>query len=319
MGSLDERGIVAAVEIAVYVPLAFLSICLLVKYGFKREGWLYLLILSIIRIAGGVTHIIAENQAHPSTTLEIMVNVFETSGLSPLLVATVGFLSTVKQNAFPDGHPLHRAFRILGLLSSVALALSIAGGVKIGQNTASDDVSAINSGNNLRHIGVILFAVQFGLTVLATFFVWGHIQQVMKHRRTLLKAVTFSLPFLGVRVLYSILSAYAPLGIPGVTSGSPSLAKFNSTRGSFAIWLVMSPVMEFIVIVIYVTVGLAVPLQDDYSVGANGEAAEDTTHLYATAYAPNTASDLSASSVYVSKPYDDSSAYAPHPAYPQGA
>ena len=44
---LDSRGIVSVVEIVVYIPLLLLSVKLLAKYGFKREGWLYLLILSI--------------------------------------------------------------------------------------------------------------------------------------------------------------------------------------------------------------------------------------------------------------------------------
>lgn len=72
----------------------------------------------------------------------------------------------------------------MGLLSSVALLLTIIGGVQIGDNTSGDDVSKINSGNNLRHIGVILFAVQFALTVLVTFFMWSKIRLIMKHRRT---------------------------------------------------------------------------------------------------------------------------------------
>ena len=52
MVHLDSRGIVSVVEIVVYVPLALLSLCLLVKYGFKREGWLYLLLLSISQASG---------------------------------------------------------------------------------------------------------------------------------------------------------------------------------------------------------------------------------------------------------------------------
>lgn len=47
MTQLNNRGIVAIVEIVVYIPLALLSVSLLIKYGFKREGWVYLLILSI--------------------------------------------------------------------------------------------------------------------------------------------------------------------------------------------------------------------------------------------------------------------------------
>lgn len=134
-----------------------------------------------------------------------------------------------------------------------------------------------------------------------------------------MKAITLSLPFLGVRVLYTVLSAYSPLGIPGVTSGSPSLTKFNITRGDFGIWLIMSPIMELIVIVIYVTVGLATPLQNDYFVGSGSESLEDATRLYPSAYAPNPGHVRSASSVSVAKPYTAGSAYAPRPGDAYGA
>lgn len=318
MAHLDDRGIVAVIEIVVYVPLALLSIGLLFKYGFKREGWLYLLILAIVRIAGGVTHILAANQANPSATLETVVNILEMTGLSPLLIATVGFLTTVKQRAFEDGHPLNKILRLLGILSTVALVLTITGGVKIGSNaTPNGDVSQINSGNNFRHIGVILFAIQFVCTVLVTFFVWAHYHLILRYRRILLKAITLSLPFLAVRVLYSVLSAYAPLGIPGVTSGSPSLANFNSTRGSFTIWVVMSPIMEFVVIVIYVSVGLATPLHNDYAVGSRGEHVEEARRLYPGTYTPNI--DGTPNPDQVAKPYGNHSAFAPHPAYSRGA
>lgn len=85
-----------------------------------------------------------------------------------------------------------------------------------------------------------------------------------------------------MRVLYSVLSAYAPLGIPGVTSGSPSLAKFNSSHGDFGIWLVMSVIMEFIVEAIYVTAGLFTPLQNDFI--EQRPASQEA--LYLSAYAP---------------------------------
>lgn len=108
---LDARGIVDIVEIIVYIPLVALCIKLLSKFGFKREGWIFLLLLAIsmriifaggkransrpVRIAGGITGAIAEQQSKPSTTLEIVAVVLQTAGISPLLTASLGFLGTV--------------------------------------------------------------------------------------------------------------------------------------------------------------------------------------------------------------------------------
>lgn len=44
---LDARGITSVMELIIYLPLLPLSGYLILKHGFKREGWLYLLLLSI--------------------------------------------------------------------------------------------------------------------------------------------------------------------------------------------------------------------------------------------------------------------------------
>ena len=74
--------------------------------------------------------------------------------------------------------------RLLGLVATIGLVLTVIGGQKIGQNTSNGNTSEVNSGNTFRHIGVILLAVQFVLNVLVTFYMWGHIHMIMKHRRT---------------------------------------------------------------------------------------------------------------------------------------
>lgn len=84
------------------------------------------------------------------------------------------------------------------------------------------------------------------------------------------------MPFLLVRIIYTICSAWAPTGIPGVDSGYASLSAFKSTTGNVAVYLIMSVIMEFIVILIYVSVGLATPLQKDYASAGWGEDAEAT-------------------------------------------
>ncbi|PCH33290.1 hypothetical protein WOLCODRAFT_135031 [Wolfiporia cocos MD-104 SS10] len=202
----------------------------------------------------------------------------EASGVSPLLLATLGFLRTVCQHSLEDEPLIARGLRLMGLLGTVALALAVAGGVIEGEATKE---SSLTSGQNLRHIGVILFVVLLGLIILVHVFCWMNSGRILKHRRTLLAGISVALPFLVVRVAYTVLSAYAPLTrsiaadgqVTSITSDSP-LTKFNSTTGPWIIYLLMSVVPEFIAVVIYVIVGTKIPLQDDtdYSRGAMSEA-----------------------------------------------
>lgn len=111
---LDARGDISAAELAVYVPLLFISIVLVARHGFSR-GWIYLLLLAIstsylseplylypdvlteieVRIIGASTHIASELSTTPNTNLHIIYGIMESSGISPLLLSSLGFLGTV--------------------------------------------------------------------------------------------------------------------------------------------------------------------------------------------------------------------------------
>lgn len=48
MVKLDQRGDIAIGEIVVYIPIALISIALLIRHGFSRRGgWIYLVLLAI--------------------------------------------------------------------------------------------------------------------------------------------------------------------------------------------------------------------------------------------------------------------------------
>lgn len=281
MVHLDRRGDISIAEIVVYVPVLIVSVMLVLRHGFtRRAGWIFLCILSIIRIVGGITHIVSE-QNPSNVTLQIVFATLEGAGVSPLLLATLGFLQTVCQGSLDD-HPLMtRGLRLMGLLGIVALALTIAGGVKAGTATTEANM---NSGTNLRHIGVILFAVLFGLVFLMHLFCWSNRERLMRYRRTLLAGISGALPFLAVRVAYTVLSAFAPatrsISPSGqstlVTSSSP-LVKFNSTQGSWVVYLCMSVLPEFLTVLVYLVVGTRIPLQQDtdYARGLQTDAWED--------------------------------------------
>ena len=69
---------------------------------------------------------------------------------------------------------------MLGLLSTVALALSVAGGIVVGNAKTMVDV---NRGTSLRHVGVILFVVLFVLIFFVHVFYWSNKESIMKYRQ----------------------------------------------------------------------------------------------------------------------------------------
>ncbi|CAL1696173.1 unnamed protein product [Somion occarium] len=255
---LDARGIIAIVEIVLYVPILATSAFLTLRHGLARtSGWIFLVILSIIRIVGGSIHLASEVGDPNNITLKIVFSILEGAGLSPLLLATIGFLVTVAQHAFEPS--VTRALHLFGMLSGTSLALTIVGGTKIAN--ADGDESKLNSGATLRHVGAILFLVLYILLFFVHGFYWTQKHKIMKYRRKLLAGVSTALPFLGVRVLYSVLSAFSPV-LPNSAGG---LSKFNSSTGAWEIYFFMGIVAEFIVVSVYTFVGIRTPLQEDYS------------------------------------------------------
>lgn len=50
---------------------------------------------SSVRVIGAVTHIYAEEHTSASNTVHIVYSIMESTGISPLLLAALGFLGTV--------------------------------------------------------------------------------------------------------------------------------------------------------------------------------------------------------------------------------
>ncbi|KAG2045336.1 hypothetical protein BDR03DRAFT_848884 [Suillus americanus] len=258
--ALDSHGVLAAVTIAMYVPFLLISIKIVSKYGIARgDGWILLLVFCIIRVLGGALLVAAEEVTPVNTSLYIGGYALEASGLSPLLLCTLGLFQT------PDGFPRYqRIFRLLQLLGTIALILVIVG---ISDETGSDPSS---SGNTMRRAGVILFAVLYIILVGICIHLWTKARFVLRYRKQLLKAISIANPFLAVRTLYSILSTFSSSSF-SITSTSTTqantgdLAKFNISTGEWQIYLVMDMLMEYAIVIIYSVAALVLPLNEDYN------------------------------------------------------
>jgi hypothetical protein len=112
MPTLDTRGMMAAAQIAFYVPIAIISILLVFRYVFRRDaGWLFLFIFSasksdeicihaydkltcllLARIAEGALTVAGEMAKIPNATLLNVAHIIDYVGVSALLLSLLGFI-----------------------------------------------------------------------------------------------------------------------------------------------------------------------------------------------------------------------------------
>ena len=81
----------------------------------------------------------------------------------------------------------------------------------------------------------------------------------------MLLGISLALPFLGARVLYAVLSGYAPATLPGTPPATGDLSRFNNQTGSWGIYLFMSVLAEYMSVSIYMVFGIITPLSRDYA------------------------------------------------------
>jgi hypothetical protein len=122
--------------------------------------------------------------------------------------------------------------------AAVALILCIVGATSA--NTPADIDSEITV-----HIGVILFAVVFGALVLLEGGAILGRRMTGRGEDALLFSVAVALPFLAVRVLYSIFAAFS------------HDQQFNPATGSETVALFMEVLEEMAVVLIYICAGLS--------------------------------------------------------------
>jgi len=221
-----------------------------------------------VRIIGGALLVAAELIVPAVTGLYIGGYALEASGLSPLLLSTLGLIEIITEG--PNKEQQHtRHYRILHIVGMLALILTIIGLT----NTSS---SSQSTANTERRVGVIIFAAIYVVLVALTVLQWGRRHRLMKYRRQLLVAVSVALPFLAVRTLYSVLSTFSSSSFPTTTGSTTTdsnsaLAKFNMFTGEWQIYVVMEVIMEYAVVVIYTFAGTVLHLDQDYKLQETDE------------------------------------------------
>ncbi|KAI9744142.1 MAG: hypothetical protein M1818_002294 [Claussenomyces sp. TS43310] len=224
---LSAAGQLSAAQLGIYLLLVFPASYALYKH--ERHGalgWSFLVAFCILRIVGAALQISDEKKHSAKITVQIVSGV----GLSPLILAVIGIL--YEANHYLRG-PKQFLLRfpvtiVLHLIVAAALALVILGYQSHQEN-----------GQVLACAGYMIFAVLWVITLALVAFSWRQRHCSCKSKMLLMAVIT-SLPFLGVRILFSCIAA------------------FDSTAftGSIAYKIVLAVLMELSIVITLVESGI---------------------------------------------------------------
>jgi len=245
MSGLDSRGGLAVADLIFYIPTLPLALYICVKHGFGRtSGFLFLVILALIRIIGSLMEIALETST-PTQALQTGALVLSAIGLSPLLLAALGLLQRINASLGDRQLLPELAFRILALPAIIGLILSIVAGMYIRSSAASTAASGVTC----RRIAVILFALAWLIIAgTAAVFVAASLRHLARPQRILLWTVAAAVPLLAVRVLYSVLGAFVT-----------DTVTFSPAFGNVVVEAFMVTLEEFLVVIFFLAAGFVVP------------------------------------------------------------
>jgi hypothetical protein len=234
----NSRGGVSVFELIIYLPAIVIAAIVCSRHGFGRSsGWIYTLILCLVRIVGACCQL-ATYHSYTEGLLEAVI-ILESIGISPLLFATIGLLSRCADSLGQVSSGIFSAihFRILQLLITVGLILCIVGG------TNSTSSTGVYQPQSETKVGVVLYVVAFIAIAAISGVTAAKLSNAPSQDKRLVWAVLIALPFIFVRLVYSLISVYS------------HNHNFNLLTGSVAIRVVMAVLEEMAVVVLYLAIG----------------------------------------------------------------
>jgi len=246
--ALSNLNDFSIVELIGYIPAFIFSIFLCIRHGFgPNKGWIFLLIFSLIRIVGASLEL-ATISNPTSISLVTAAVTLSSIGLSPLLLTSLGLLYRVSKNINKESPSLIRTMhiRLLRIPITVALVLILSGSESSASYLTKHGTYPIEP---TTRIGVVLLIVVFVAVVFITAVFMAQRMHAEAGERRLIYAMTASIPSILIRLIYVVLIMFS------------NLAMFSVIHPSVVAIGCMAIMQEFIVVFIYIGVGLTLPLK----------------------------------------------------------
>ncbi|RDW88755.1 hypothetical protein BP6252_00787 [Coleophoma cylindrospora] len=243
--AVSYRNAVSIAELVVYLPSLAVALLLCSRHGFGRSSsFFFLVIFALARVIGPCMELATISDPTNVGLYEGVV-ILQSIGLSPLMMSTTGLLSRLLGNIqkSTDTFLKTQMLQLVELVIIVALILGIVGGVQSSSGIAQGSYHP----NGLNKVGIALFIASFAAIVLATIALTFSVAHADQGEKRILVAVAISLPFMLVRLFYSIMVTYT------------TDKTFNQLTGSVTVLLCVALIEEFIIVVIYEVVGLTLP------------------------------------------------------------
>jgi lysylphosphatidylglycerol synthetase-like protein (DUF2156 family) len=132
-------------------------------------------------------------------------------------------------------------FRVLQLLITVGLILCIVGGTSAASSTSS--AAGVYQPQATTKAGIVLYLIAFIALGLIAAVIAHKLSNASSDEKRLVWAVIMALPFILVRLIYSLISVFS------------HSRYFNLITGSVVILVVMSVLQEMAVVLIYLVIG----------------------------------------------------------------
>ncbi|KAI6788128.1 hypothetical protein KC367_g1336 [Hortaea werneckii] len=242
---LAPKACLAAAEVAFFSPALVASAFILYKHGLSRQlGWFYLVLLSILRLIGSSCTLYMATQRDYSGSLIQTATITSAVGTAPLLLALMGFLVRVNEGLEHKGLGPN-VFRPIHLISLAALIVSIVGATHVFDSSPS----AQRTGKGLLEAAGILFLVIYLSLCYITIRSAIHLRWILASEKNLIKACTLALPFLCVRIVFTVC----------VSFGSGTTGPFSF--GDINVWVAafMQFLNETVVVSAFVFAGFVTP------------------------------------------------------------
>jgi len=249
---LDKHGYVSIVELVVFIPCLILGVVVCLRHGWKRtSGWIFVQILSVIRIAGAICQLLTYDK--PTEGLIKATLILDSIGIAPLLLVVLGVLSRLVDwiNAsMPNPKINSKFFRVIQLVIGVSLILGILGVTSPKAQAA--DGSFIPP--TISKIGIILNIVVFIVITIIFILSLPHGPAVPGPERPLRVHIPVALVAIAIRLLYSVLCIFV------------HNSTFSLFNGSIVANVLMAIVEEFFVVIITLALGFKLG-----RIGVNGQ------------------------------------------------
>ncbi|KAL7902879.1 hypothetical protein HDV63DRAFT_412035 [Trichoderma sp. SZMC 28014] len=236
--TLSPAGYVSIAELIVYIPALIAALVVTSRHGLHRaSGWIYTIILCGVRIGGAVCQLLTYHDS--STGLLKAVIIIDSIGISPLLLATLGVLSRFVDWINSRGTQVFgmKQFRLIQLLITLGLILSIAGGTSGSSSNGKVTVSTTAK------VGVILYIIAFAGITFMLVISSGYRTAVPIQERRSPVAIAIAWPLIFARLTYSTLAIFLHNNT------------FSVVGGDVGVSVGLAVVEEWLVVIDYLILG----------------------------------------------------------------